>query len=151
MKHCKSCNVTKEPSEFYLVSGKYLYTYCKQCARGKTKEWTLKNKDYVKSKKGEWEKKNPERARQIALRGILKFSYNMTLEQYDSLLTKQDFVCAICHKINNIQGRRLEVDHDHKTGKIRGLLCNGCNVGIGAFSDDMDLMAKAVQYVNKYI
>ena len=79
----------------------------------------------------------------------LKRNYNITLEEYDRLLDEQDGVCAICGGINS-NGRRLSVDHDHDTGKIRGLLCGNCNVGIGHLQDDPEVLAAAIGYILKH-
>lgn len=82
--------------------------------------------------------------------------FNMTLEEYDSLLLAQNNGCAICGKSPEANGRRLCVDHDHKCcpykdkscGKcIRGLLCHDCNVALGGFKDNVDLLRFAAQYV----
>lgn len=65
-------------------------------------------------------------------------------EEYAIILKKQDYRCAICN--TQIQGRAC-VDHDHKTMKIRGLLCNTCNSGIGMLKDDPAMMFRATQYL----
>ncbi len=69
-----------------------------------------------------------------------------------SLLESQGGVCAICKKEEQIIDKgggtqRLSVDHDHDTGKIRGLLCNDCNVGLGRFKDNLELLRSAVAYL----
>ena len=59
----------------------------------------------------------------------------------------QDGKCAICS--NPQENRRLAVDHCHKTGKVRGLLCQGCNTGIGGLKDDTERIKKAIDYLKK--
>jgi hypothetical protein len=76
----------------------------------------------------------------------LRRRFGMTIEEYDAMLIAQDGGCAICGKTNP-NGKRLAVDHDHTTGKVRGLLCHNCNVGIGSLFDDAALMRKAADYV----
>lgn len=71
--------------------------------------------------------------------------YGITLEQYDSMLAAQNNVCAICKEPPGKQ--RLHVDHCHKTGQIRGLLCASCNIGIGYFRDSEALLGLAIQYL----
>lgn len=78
----------------------------------------------------QWRKANPEKARLIGWRYELKKLYGITVEQYNEMLESQGGVCAICHD-NNIRELKLAVDHDHETGKVRGLLCDRCNRGIG--------------------
>lgn len=72
--------------------------------------------------------------------------YGLTPEDYYSLLDKQGGACAICRGQCKT-GKKLAVDHDHETGKVRGLLCTRCNVALGMFQDDMDRMAKAIAYL----
>lgn len=65
---------------------------------------------------------------------------------YDELEIKQNKLCAICNKITIGVGR-LHLDHDHKTGKVRGLLCSNCNTSLGGFMDDVELLKKAIEYI----
>ena len=79
--------------------------------------------------------------------------YALTSEQYDALLTAQNGVCAICHKPEraklNGTVKSLAIDHDHATGKVRGLLCQKCNRGIGQFNDDPKLLRGAADYLEE--
>jgi hypothetical protein len=75
--------------------------------------------------------------------------YGLTCAAYDTLLASQDFACAICRK-QNIGKRAFPVDHDYSTGKIRGILCDGCNHGIGNFGDSIVLLDAAKEYLNVY-
>lgn len=77
------------------------------------------------------------------------YHYGMTMDDYDALLTKQGGRCAICRKPPNPQGyrKRLCVDHEHATGRIRGLLCNQCNAGIGQFRDDPEVLRQAAAWL----
>jgi hypothetical protein len=72
---------------------------------------------------------------------MLKHRYGMTREQYDELLAKQGGACAICRATED-----LVVDHDHDTGKVCGILCRKCNVGLGQFNDDGRLIEIACMY-----
>ena len=79
----------------------------------------------------------------------LKRDYGITCNDFDLLLTEQLGGCAICKAISVGCGsrKRLFVDHDHLTGKLRGLLCNACNRGLAHFKDNTDLLRKAVAYL----
>lgn len=82
--------------------------------------------------------------------------YGLTVEQYDELDRFQESKCAICGNLSTTPHnkskkiRRLSVDHDHKTGRVRQLLCMNCNIGIGKFNDDPALMKKALDYLTKW-
>lgn len=80
-----------------------------------------------------------------------KAMYGITLEEYDRMFAEQDGKCSICGNTHStIEGKKLAVDHDHKTNKVRALLCSGCNQGLGYFKDDPELMQKALAYLNKF-
>lgn len=73
----------------------------------------------------------------------------LSREAYDALLERQDGKCAICGSDPNGQGR-LHIDHDHNTGRARGLLCSNCNPGLGYFKDDPELLGRAARYLADY-
>ena len=80
----------------------------------------------------------------------LKKAYGISPEQYDAMFDALGGACAICERV--VAGKppsreRLHVDHDHETGKIRGLLCGACNVSLGGFRDDPELLAAAIRYL----
>ena len=77
----------------------------------------------------------------------LKFKYNLSLEEYEELLEKQNNVCYICKLPPNSQG--LVVDHDHATGRVRGLLCSSCNTGLGYFRDNIAYLEEAIKYLKQ--
>jgi hypothetical protein len=73
----------------------------------------------------------------------LKSEYGITSEQYNVMYSAQNGQCAICGVSKII----LDVDHDHTTNEVRGLLCRKCNGGIGLLCDSDVLLAKALQYL----
>lgn len=79
---------------------------------------------------------------------MLKTRYGITPEQYTILLTMQRGVCAICQKPPFRV--RLAIDHDHKTGKIRGLLCRRCNCGIGNARESTAILAMMIAYLMEH-
>ena len=83
--------------------------------------------------------------RLIERRADLKSKYGMLPEQYTALYNAQGGVCAIC--LGGEDTRRLQVDHDHKNGKIRGLLCFHCNTALGKFKDDCLVLQRAKEYL----
>jgi hypothetical protein len=78
-----------------------------------------------------------------------KHRYDISRKNYLELCTKQDGKCAICGLAPNNVGRNysLHVDHDHKTGQVRGLVCINCNRGLGAFSDSPEILQRAIDYL----
>jgi hypothetical protein len=84
----------------------------------------------------------------------LKRKYGFGLRELRAMAEAQDHKCAICRQpeteMRNGIVRHLSVDHDHVTGKVRGLLCTACNTGIGKFKDDTDLLALAIAYLLKH-
>ena len=78
-------------------------------------------------------------------------NYGITLGEYNSLLEKQNGVCAICSlPQKSKRNTRFCVDHDHTTGEVRGLLCDSCNRGIGLLKDDSRLLDKAAKYLRSF-
>jgi len=77
------------------------------------------------------------------------YEYGITLEHYNNMLEQQQNRCAICPEVQSDDFNALSVDHDHKTGQIRGLLCNSCNRGLGFFRDDIALLKKAIEYLER--
>lgn len=77
----------------------------------------------------------------------LKRRYGITLEQYDELLVRQDGKCAVCLKEAEEFNVRLAVDHDHKSGEIRGLLCRYCNHRIVGRHRDANLLRRVADYL----
>lgn len=80
--------------------------------------------------------------------GRLRAEFGIDSATYDAMLAAQHGQCAICgDEFGDSQQRRLYVDHDHRTGAVRGLLCSECNFGIGKFHDDPALLARAIAYL----
>lgn len=82
------------------------------------------------------------------LKAKRKKRYGLTQQEFDNLLQVQKGVCLICGK-TNYNGWNLSVDHCHDTGKVRGLLCNPCNTGLGGFMDNPNLLANAIRYLKE--
>lgn len=77
---------------------------------------------------------------------MLATRYGLTEEGYKEMLEKQGGVCAICSK-REINGLSLAIDHDHRTGKVRGLLCRMCNTGLGSLGDTVESLETALRYL----
>jgi len=95
-----------------------------------------------------WRKANPTKAFASRKKASLKRIYGMTLEDLQRLAETQELKCALCgtqSKLGTNHG--LHVDHDHKTGKVRALICAPCNRGLGQFKDSPELLEKAAIYL----
>jgi hypothetical protein len=117
------CKEQKPLSEFHKSTNR-----CKSCGKIYRKDYS--KRDYVK---------RAESSRQLNL------NYGITLADYDKMLAEQGGGCAVCGKEPN--GTRLHVDHNHKTGAIRGLLCNGCNVALGSVDDNLSTLSGLIKYL----
>jgi hypothetical protein len=106
------------------------------------REWRRLNPDKVEVSADKYREKQRHTAR--------KRRYGITQEQYEGMLEKQNHRCAICE--TDTVGRNhtaFHVDHNHDTGKVRGLLCDKCNRGLGYFNDNPDFLKKASEYLNE--
>lgn len=125
---------------------------CPQCFEEVTRVYTRgKPIRFCSQKCGKRYWRHQTRKRQKACgyvrRARLKSKFGMTEDDYNCLLSAQDGTCAVCK--NPPKKRRLAVDHDHKTGKVRGLLCFRCNYGIGFWHDRADLLHAASIYLKR--
>lgn len=113
----------------------------------------LEFREKEKAQARAWAAQNTHRKRNSRL----KSEFNITLEEYNILLEKQNGQCAICgKKSTGIQetGKRersMHVDHNHETGEVRGLLCPQCNFGIGQFKDNPQILRAAADYLDSFL
>jgi len=92
--------------------------------------------------------KNAEAMRELERHRSRKKRYGITEFEYRELLDQQGKVCAICGKSSELnRDGALHIDHNHETGKIRGLLCYQCNTGLGSFKDSINLLGQAIEYL----
>lgn len=92
----------------------------------------------------QWRLKNKGKQSEANLRVHLRNKYNLELETFKEMHARQDGKCLICGVVPN---ERLCVDHCHKTGEVRGLLCRQCNGGLGNFKDNPESLQKAILYL----
>lgn len=93
-------------------------------------------------------KLSPEEAYRLARNDQLKTRFKITLDEYEKLLESQGNVCAICRERKGLYN--MPLDHDHATGKNRGILCHYCNKGLGHFYDNSKLLKLAIEYLEKW-
>lgn len=115
---CNSCGKEKPLDEFWFRPERNVYRNpCKECGNKKSEAARVNRK------------------------------YGVTQEMYLSMIAKQGGGCAICGASESTGGRRLAIDHCHITGKVRGVLCEKCNFGLGHFADDPNLLKNAIAYL----
>lgn len=175
-KQCSNCLETLPTSSFYREkrSTTGLTSRCKPCSRqivsdwqkdnrerknartriwwldtaeqrhAYQREWAANNSEKLAIYKKSWAEANPDKV----MNAKLIWNYGITLDEYKELLSSQGGKCAICQSAP--LSKNLCVDHNHDTGKVRGLLCDMCNKGLGHFKDNLELLSKAVKYITKY-
>lgn len=156
-KICNYCNNSKPLEDFHkdTRNGDGRQARCKVCISGyhrrrylsnrdmllaKKRKYHQKNREVLNAKKREYRRMFPEKERDSGWRkrGIDPSEAKRALNQFQE--------CAICNNRDN-----LVPDHDHNTGKVRGILCNKCNLGIGLFNDDSLALTKAADYLKSTV
>jgi len=112
-----------------------------------TKKYALKNREKLNLISKKWNKEHPQRRKELARKSWLK-QYGLSLEEYNTLLENQNNQCCICGNVAK-ENKYLAVDHDHITGRVRGLLCETCNVGLGSLKDSVEILYAAIEYLSK--
>tara|TARA_R110001606_G_scaffold253963_1_gene401790 strand:+ start:411 stop:788 length:378 start_codon:yes stop_codon:yes gene_type:complete len=110
------------------------------------KEYYKKNKTRIDLRNKNWGESNDRK--DYHRNWKLKKRFNLTVDEYNVILNKQNNCCAICNKHESEIKTNLHVDHCHTTGKIRGLLCFGCNILLGKAKDNINTLNNAIDYLN---
>lgn len=152
---CDKCDTKRH----LLKNGRYI---CSKCSRDASREFYHKNKKPLtaeqKIKKKESNLKWKHTVRESGFTNqqitVIKNRYKLSEEELVDLVDKQDCKCAICNKdLNKSRGvtedksNDLCIDHDHITGKVRGLLCRDCNFALGLFKDNINNLTNAIKYL----
>lgn len=132
-KSCITCLQILPLESFYRKRQNQKQSECKQCTCVRRAKW--------------W--RSPAGKRSSA-NTKLKARFGITVEQFEMRLKEQDGKCLICGATESGLGHKLAVDHNHVTGKIRGILCKSCNIGIGNLKDCPDLLRRAADYLEMY-
>lgn len=134
---CRICLVSLKVDTNWCIShSNRNQKICRSCNKKQAKEWRKKNpqkqKEYSQ-KRGKW---------------WLESRYGITQDEWNLMYERQQGICAIC-KSDDPKGnhRIFHVDHCHKTNKVRGLLCDTCNRGLGMFYDNINILKSAIKYL----
>lgn len=135
-KTCSACKTEKSVLDFYKRGGKWSpetrHSVCKECTKKR-----------VRAR----HELNPERTRD----NDLKRNYGITLKQHEEMLDRQGGLCAICKNSGDGRWSKLCVDHDHKNGNVRELLCRRCNMVLGQVGDDPLLLERMALYLKTHL
>lgn len=150
MKTCTKCgeekSLTKE--NFRPYKSGTLRSVCRACERAYTLHYCKTNKTHKRPHVRAYQKKYGETHKDEIRSTIYKRRLGITWEEVKAMAEKQNNGCAICKNPIDWENRRsFNVDHCHGSGKIRGILCVRCNLGIGHFNDDTALLGKAINYL----
>ena len=130
-----------------------MHKKCKVCEKSegvvKFRKWRRTCNTCTNQIQRLWRHSNPDKAFVSNKKQNLK-RYGITLDEYKALLAKQKGKCAICGNGQSSVFVSLDVDHCHRTGKVRGLLCANCNSGLGRFQDKVTLLKAAINYIRKH-
>jgi RNA polymerase subunit RPABC4/transcription elongation factor Spt4 len=143
---CPTCKQEKLASSFFPSRLKGNAVYCRACAKDNRREYDRKNKTRRQMLcRARYQKNKLE---------IIARKYGLTREQYQRMIQLQKNKCAICgqpetHKYKGVVVP-LSVDHDHKTGRVRELLCRNCNTVVGMSEENLAVLRKAIVYLKKH-
>lgn len=129
LKKCKTCGIKKSISDFYKGRKE-----CKDCKNKAAREFR---------------KNNPEKVAKYKERHnwyLKERRYGISKKEYENLLKLQNNKCAICLSEFN-STKNTHIDHCHNSSRIRGILCNGCNISLGQFEDNIEFMQNAIKYL----
>jgi hypothetical protein len=150
-KTCRTCEVDKPLDAFHRNKNGSMgrLNHCIDCRREKKNQWGPANRDKANESARRYREANRERVEQAQRKSKLMHQYGLTVEEYDEMLAAQGGVCAICKSDDPGHGKKnFCVDHNHDTGKVRGLLCKDCNTGLGMFGDSITALMQAANYLN---
>jgi hypothetical protein len=134
-KVCSVCEILKPEDKFYKHRDGKLRDKCKRCH-------VILTSERAKSRGQEYLTKEANKA--------IERKFGLTRKAYSDMLLTQEGKCPICWTDQRNEEHIFPVDHDHNTGRVRGLLCNLCNIGLGSFRDDPVVLQNAIDYLNKH-
>ena len=153
-KKCSKCHVAKPVADFNKstdpsapITGWRYYSRCRDCSKEQSRSYGIENRPRRNVRLRQWRENNPNAARALDKRSRLQRKYKLTEEQRQAIAKRQWYRCAVCRK-----EVPLLIDHDHTTGRIRGLVCYRCNIGIGwfeAFEGDEEFRHRMREYLSR--
>jgi hypothetical protein len=172
-KFCRGCQVEKPTDQFHQAKKEKdgLQYRCIECSKQyhaqryiaqketiarQIQEYRTNNKDKLAKAQSAWRRNNPDKVKTYQRSTNLKKQFGLSIEQYEAMSIAQNHCCAICkqpetfiHSATNVVAK-LAVDHCHKTGAIRKLLCKNCNNALGMFKDNIHILSAAIDYLESH-
>lgn len=151
MKICSTCKIEQDLSSFNKDMSRKdkLHSICKSCHSKRNKarrlDPTFREKYLAQGKL--FRLNYPDKYKASVRNSVLFAKYGIRQSDYEAMLAKQNGACAICCSTESRGYGRFHVDHCHTTGKIRGLLCQGCNTSLGKFKDNIQHLRAAILYL----
>lgn len=144
MKSCKKCKELKPFSEYTKNKQKKdgYNIYCRICCNLKTQNWRELNPSKYQVSRKKYRDYTKEEQKDY----MLRMRYGITLEEKNQMFLNQNNKCKLCQNVES-DNKGFVVDHCHKSGKIRGILCSYCNKALGMFKDDPSFLEKAINYL----
>ncbi len=130
-------HITKEGRKHYAKG------LCRNCyMRNTQRKYRALNPEKDRERKRKWYQVHKKEFCEVRRKSRILKKYSLSIEEYEELKTKQQGKCLICN-----EERILVLDHNHKTGIIRGMLCDSCNRGLGYFRDNPEILMNAIKYL----
>jgi hypothetical protein len=146
-RRCSKCKAVKPVAEFHryndptaAINGWRYHTRCKSCSNAAAQQYGQDNRPRRNDRLKRWRKSNPDAARAKDQRARVR-AYGIEPADVERMTAEQDGKCALCRR-----KKRLVIDHCHRTGRVRGLLCHQCNTGLGWIEGNPDVLARIAGY-----
>jgi hypothetical protein len=118
--------------------------------KAQQRAWYVANREHTLAKGREWKAKNQARIKAAYRTWYLGERYGLTLEQYTTLHESQEGRCAICREECPLRAKHTHIDHCHRSGRVRGILCHHCNLALGNLREDITRARRLIAYLTKH-
>ena len=125
--------------------------YAKELDRLRTERYRKANPEKVRASQYAWRARNYEKFQAIERNYVLKKKYGITSSEWQSMLESQENRCLICRTSEPTGKQPWHTDHCHATGKVRGIICQPCNIMLGGAKDNISTLQSAVAYLQKFL
>jgi len=143
----REAKLLKRRSNYNPQNRKEEYERNKHKISARSREYYLKNKEKIIFKHSNYRSNNKDKTAKY----LINKRYGIGVEEFEKMKLRQESRCAICNRhVNETKRKVLCVDHDHKTGYVRGLLCHGCNSGIGLLMESEEILLRSIEYLRKF-